>query len=192
MNTVVCSNKLTEIIEGCYMKNPKQQELLYRMYAGRMLGICMRYASNQTEAEDILQTGFIKVFRKIDTYRNNGPIEGWIRRIMINTGIEYYRRRQRTISGCNIDIERDDFIHPAYNGNSELEVKDLLKFVQRLPSNYQTVFTLYAIEGYSHKEISGTLNISELASRANLCRAREMLKKAILKTTIREMRYLAC
>lgn len=190
MNIIISLNQLNEVIEGCRQKNFKQQELLYRTFAHRMLGVCMRYASDRSEAEDILQTGFIKVFGKIDTYQNKGPVEGWIRKIMVNTGIEYYRKRQRALPLS--DIENESFRDPVYSEGTELEVKDLLKLVQQLPSNYRTAFTLHAIEGYSHKEISVMLDITELASRANLCRAREILKKHLQNITVRETECLAC
>lgn len=167
------------MIEGCRKRDSRQQELLYRTYASRMLGVCIRYAANKNEAEDILQLGFIKVFDKIHTYKYEGSFEGWLRRIMVNTGIECFRRRQRTLALA--DWEDNDIAAPLHIADTRLEVKDLLKIIQKLPANYQAVFTLYAIEGYSHKEIATMLEISELASRASLCRAREILKRAVIK-----------
>jgi len=142
------------------------------------------------EAEDILQTGFIKAFDKITTYKNEGMFEAWLRRIMVNTGIESYRKRQRAIQAETICEDNFQIICGLPEGS--LEVKDLLKLVQKLPDSYRTIFSLYAIDGYSHKEISVMLNTTELASRAALCRAREMLKKAILRSEKREQVCLAC
>lgn len=183
-------NKLQSIIEKCVAGDTRSQELLYRTFSTSMMGICIRYSSDLSEAEDILQTGFIKIFAKISTFKNEGSFEGWMKRIMINTGIEYYRKKQRSQAVEN--LEDCSLILPDQRPGSSLDVKDLLNIVQQLPPHYRTVFTLHAIEGYSHKEIAGLLNITELASRANLCRAREILKKHILKINLNEPEYLAC
>lgn len=178
------------MIEGCRRKDSRQQELLYGTYAAKMFGVCLRYATDHMEAEDILQTGFIKAFNKIGTYKNEGPFEAWLRRIMVNTGIESYRKRKRTIQIENID---KDYLELTCGlPEAPLEVKDLLKLVQKLPGNYRTVFSLYVIDGYSHREIAVMLNTTELASRAALCRAREILKKVILSTEKHERVCLAC
>lgn len=190
MNTLPRFKELNKMIEGCRQKDSRQQELLYRAYAAKMFVVCLRYARDHMEAEDILQTGFIKAFDKITTYKNEGTFEAWLRRIMVNTGIESYRKRQRTIQ-----IEalcEDNFQITCGLPEPSLEIKDLLKLVQKLPDNYRTIFCLYAIDGYSHKEISVMLNTTELASRAALCRAREALKKVILNSEKLERVCLAC
>lgn len=180
---------LNNIIEGCIKNDGRQQELLYRTYSRAMFGICIRYAANYREAEDILQTGFIKVFSKIATYKNEGPFFAWLRKIMINTAIEHYRKSRRRIQTDEIEKYSSLILQQS---NSSLDVKDLLKLIQQLPGMYRKAFVLHAIEGYSHKEISELLGISEVASRANLCRAREILKKIILKTETEERERLAC
>ncbi|PWG78216.1 RNA polymerase sigma factor [Pararcticibacter amylolyticus] len=190
MNTIDRFAGLNRMIEGCLKRDARQQEMLYRTYASRMYSICLRFALDEADAEDILQTGFIKIFEKISTYKHNGSFEGWLRRIMVNTGIESYRRRQRYLPAEKIGAEA--FQVPFEFTENQLEAKDLLGLVRTLPKNYRTVFTLHAIDGYSHKEIAGILDITELASRASLCRAREILKKAILNTSAYEKVTLAC
>ncbi|MGX5688592.1 RNA polymerase sigma factor [Arcticibacter tournemirensis] len=190
MSTISRSKELNKMIEGCRRKDSRQQESLYRTYAAKMFVVCLRYARDHMEAEDILQTGFIKAFDKITTYKNEGMFEAWLRRIMVNTGIESYRKRKRAIQ---LETICEDYFQITCGlPEASLEVKDLLKLVQKLPDNYRAIFSLYAIDGYSHKEISVMLNTTELASRATLCRAREMLKKVILSSEKLERVSLAC
>jgi RNA polymerase sigma factor (sigma-70 family) len=142
-----------------------------------MYGVCLRYAQNYDEAQDILQEGFIKVFANLKSYRNEGDLEGWIRRIVINTAIEKYRARIKDLAIYN------DEMSVAYSdsnlGLEFLNVSDLLELVQSLPMQYRLIFNLYVIEGFSHKEIGEQLNINESTSRSNLARARAILQKAL-------------
>jgi RNA polymerase sigma factor (sigma-70 family) len=144
-----------------------------------MLGVCMRYAKDKFEAEDMMQVGFVKVFQKVSEFRGEGPFEGWIRRIMVNTAIEVYRKNQRML---NV-VELDEVIESPQTtfDMSGLEVKDLMKLVQQLSPIYRVVFNLYAIEGYSHKEIAEQLGITEGASKSQLSRARAMLREKLTK-----------
>ncbi|WP_256011322.1 RNA polymerase sigma factor [Desertivirga xinjiangensis] len=175
------SRRLTvdDLLEGCQRNDRKAQEQLYKTLAPRMLGVCMRYAKNIFEAEDMLQNGFTKVFQKISEYRSDGSFEGWIRRIMVNTAIEVYRKNQRMLEIVNID-EVNDTAQATFDING-LEAKDLLKIIQELSTGYRMVFNLYAIEGYTHKEIGEKLGISEGASKSQLSRARAILKEKINK-----------
>ena len=134
----------------------------------------MRYTANRTDAEDILQMGFVKMFQKITYFKNEGSFEGWVRRIMVNTAIELYRKNARSLHTVELEgvVEVDDV-----NALSQLAVKDLMQLVQNLPDGYRMVFNLYAIEGYSHKEIADQLGISEGTSKSNLAKARFQLKK---------------
>lgn len=142
-----------------------------------MLGVCMRYARSTFEAEDMLQTGFIKVFGSMESYRREGSFEGWIRRIMVNTAIETYRRNVR--SGHQVDIDAvDDGVQHTFSMDT-LECQDLLEIIRTLPDGYRMVFNMYALEGYSHKEIAAALHISEGASKSQLSRARSWLKEKI-------------
>jgi RNA polymerase sigma-70 factor (ECF subfamily) len=144
-----------------------------------MMGVCMRYAKDTFEAEDVLQMGFVKVFQKISDFRGEGSFEGWIRRIMVNTAIESYRKNLRNLNLVDIDEVYDQ---PQNTFDmSGLELKDLLKLVQQLSNGYRLVFNMYVIEGYSHKEIAKLLGITEGASKSQLSRARAILKEKIIK-----------
>lgn len=175
------SRKLSvdDLLDGCKRSERRTQELLYKVLASRMLGVCMRYAKDRFEAEDILQTGFVKVFQKVNEFRGDGSFEGWIRRIMVNTAIETYRKNQRAMNVVNIDEVYDT---PQVTfGMDGLEVRDLMNLIQQLSPGYKLVFNLYAIEGFSHKEIAEQLGITEGASKSQLSRARALLKEKILK-----------
>ena len=174
-------HKLTaeNLLEGCKRKERKAQELLYQALASKMLGVCVRYAKDSFEAEDILQSGFIKVFQKVSEFRGDGSFEGWIRRIMVNTAIEVYRKNQRSLNVVDIDQVFDE--PQTMFDMSGLETKDLLKLIKQLPGGYRLVFNMYVIEGYSHKEIGEQLNISEGASKSQLSRARALLREKIVK-----------
>jgi|SRR5690606_6029978 len=150
-----------------------------------MLGLCMRYARNREEAEDILQTGFVKVFTQIDSFRGDGPFEGWIRRVMVNTAIASYRKNGRSIQVAELS-EADSHSHDV--GIDSLDCEDLLSIIRTLPVGYRLVFNMYAIEGYSHKEIAEALQISEGASKSQLSRARGWLQTKISQITAYELK----
>jgi len=170
---------LEDLLEGCRRGDRKAQENLYNLLSPRMMAVCMRYAKDSADAEDILQMGFVKVFRKLSEFRNEGSFEGWIRRIMVNTAIEAYRKNLRSLS--IVDIE-EVYDHPQSTFDmSGLELKDLMKMIRQLPAGYRLVFNMYVIEGFSHKEIAAQLDISEGASKSQLSRARSVLKEKILK-----------
>jgi RNA polymerase sigma factor (sigma-70 family) len=173
------THTIDDLMEGCKAGNRKMQELLYMQTASKMLAVCMRYAKDRMEAEDSLQVGYIKVFQNIATYRGGGSFEGWMRRIMVNTAIESYRKNLRSLNVVPID---DAFEQPSTGLDlNRLGMQDLLKVIQGLADGYRIVFNMYAIEGYSHKEIAETLGISEGASKSQLSRARAILKQEILK-----------
>ena len=137
----------------------------------------MRYARSTFEAEDMLQTGFIKVFGSMDSYRGDGSFEGWIRRIIVNTAIETYRRNMRSGQQVELNEVYDNAQHTF--SMDTLECADLLQLIQALPDGYRVVFNMYALEGFSHKEIAAALRISESASKSQLSRARTWLKERI-------------
>ena len=170
---------IDSLLEGCKRGDRSAQENLYKSMASKMMGVCMRYAKDREEAEDVLQLGFIKVFQKIKDFRSDGSFEGWIRRIMVNTAIETYRKNLRSMNLVSID-EVYDQAQTTFDMNG-LETKDLLKMVQELASGYRLIFNIYIIEGFSHKEISQELGITEGASKSQLSRARAILKEKILK-----------
>ncbi|WP_443938003.1 RNA polymerase sigma factor [Pedobacter sp. MW01-1-1] len=170
---------INDLLTGCQEGNRKMQEMLYRQTAAKMLAVCMRYAKDRMEAEDVLQMGYIKVFQKVKEYRGDGSFEGWIRRIMVNTAIESYRKQVRSLNVVEID---QAFEQPSTGFDfSRLGMQDLMRVIQKLADGYRLVFNMYAIEGYSHKEIAESLGISEGASKSQLSRARALLKEEILK-----------
>ena len=155
------------------------QEELYRRFSPRMYAVCLRYAGYAEEAEDILQEGFLKVFKYIGQYRFEGSFEGWIRRIVVNEALTFLRRNRSMY--LETDLEQADR-EPDYNAlGDHLEAEDLLKMIQELPTGYRIVFNLYAIDGYSHKEIAEHLGISENTSKSQLSRARTFLQKLLLE-----------
>lgn len=168
---------LDKIIKGCLKGDRKSQEQLYNMLSNRMFGLCLQYADNYDDACDILQDGFIKVFRKMEQYSGKGSFEGWVRRIMINTALERYRSQLHLYPLTeNSVISRE----PAYDDVFErLSVKDLIKLVRELPPRYRMVFNMFAIEGYPHKDIAEILGITVGTSKSNLSRARDILQKKV-------------
>ncbi len=170
---------LIEIVEGSKANNKLLQKLLYQQFASKMFAICMRYAKDRMEAEDVLQIGFIKIFKEINSYRAEGNFEGWMRKIMVNTAIESYRKNLRFLNVVPIEYA---FEEPENSINfCNLEMQDLIKIIQKLAEGYRIVFNMYIIEGYSHKEIGATLGISESTSKSQLSRARAILQLEIIK-----------
>jgi RNA polymerase sigma-70 factor (ECF subfamily) len=171
---------IEELITRCKAGERQAQELLYNQLAPKMLGVCMRYANSRMEAEDMLQNGFINVFKNINDYRGEGAFEGWVRRIMVHASIEYYRKHYRIAQAIDI---ADAGIELAVDAAAitNMDVKDLLNIIQQLSPGYRMVFNLYAIEGYSHKEIATIMGITEGASKSQLSRARAILKAMVLK-----------
>lgn len=167
-----------KIIKACIKGNRKAQKELYTTYADKMYILCLRYAKDEDEAKDILQDGFIKVFLKLKQFNNKGSFEGWIRRIIVNTALEKFRDKNYLFAvnmENNYEAGEKEYDHIL----SEITANDLLKLVQELTPQYRMVFNLYAIEGYSHKEICKMLNIKEGTSKSNLSRAREILKEKV-------------
>ena len=171
--------KTEDIIKGCIAGKNEAQEALYNKYSRKMFGLCLRYTKDYSAAEDVLQDGFIKVLTNISSFKGKGSFEGWIRRIMINTALERYRKQFQMYS---ISDNEEIIEKIAYNDVvDEISAKDLLKLVQELPPAYKMAFNLYAIDGYSHKEISEKLDISVGTSKSNLSRARKILQTKVEK-----------
>lgn len=167
-----------DLIRGCRINNRKCQEMLYRRYARPMYNLCLIYESDRDIAKDILQEAFIKIFRNIDSYNRKGSLKGWMKKIITNTSIDYYRKN------CNeaqfIPIEST--VQPLLNDESVssiLNTKDIITQVNRLPKGARIIFQLYAIEGYSHKEIADLLHISEGTSKSQISRAKQLLQQWI-------------
>jgi RNA polymerase sigma factor (sigma-70 family) len=183
-------NYLRFIWEGCLRNERKYQELLYKVLSPKMMAICMRYAKDKDEAQDILQEGFVKLFKNLNNYRGEGSLEGWIRRIMVHSAISRYRKARTMVLVDDFGEDNNMKAGTSYNGNT-LEAADLLQLIQQLPDTYRSVFNMYAIEGYSHQEISNTLGLSELVSRTTLCRARGILKNKLTLLENRELHNIA-
>lgn len=167
----------TDLIEGCMQGNRKMQQTLYQRFAAKMYGVCLRYAGSSDEAEDILQEGFIKVFKKIGSYRGEGSFEGWVRRIFVNTAIEHFRKKNYLQP---ITEREESTIEAKYvSALDELAEKDIIGLVQQLSPGYRTVFNMYVVEGYTHKEIAHMLGISEGTSKSQLSRAKLILQELV-------------
>ena len=159
-----------ELINGCLRRDNSAQRLLYETYSPRMYGLCCRYVKDSMDAEDVLVGAFTKVFDKIHQFKNEGSFEGWIRKIVVNEALTYLRRHRSMY--LEIDLEQAGY-EPDYQSlGDHLEAEDLLSIIQALPTGYRIVFNLYAIDGYSHKEIADQLGISENTSKSQLSRAR--------------------
>ena len=167
-----------ELVSGCLNGEVAAQRQLYARFAGRMMGICMRYATCEAEAEDIMQEGFIQIFRKMDSFKGDGALGGWVRRIMINCALQNYRKSKY----LRLAVEHDEaLLEPdtQHDVLSQLGAAELMKLIQQLPDGYRMVFNLYAIEGYTHKEIAEELAISVNTSKSQFSRARALLRKLI-------------
>ena len=173
------NNNEKKLIRACIRNERWAQKVIYEEYYSSMMGVCLRYASNEDDALDILQEGFIKVFRNIAKYKPGTSLSAWMRRLMVNTAIDYYRKSIR---------RRTEDITEAYQLSSQeadaislCSEKEILQAIQKLTPSYRTVFNMYVIEGYSHKEIADFLNITESTSRSNLVKARSRLKDLLKK-----------
>lgn len=169
---------LEETISKCASGDQKAYKALYEHFAPKMYGVCLRYSKDATEAEDNLQEGFIRVFTKINQFGFKGSFEGWMRRIMVNTSLEKFRKNNQLYPVE--DMTAFESVQFAEDTLSTISASDLLKIIQGLPPRYKMVFNLYAIEGYSHQEIAKLMNITEGTSKSNLSRARVILQKKVI------------
>ncbi len=165
------------IITECVAGNQKALAKLYHQFAPKMFGVCLRYAKDAAEAEDNLQDGFIKVFASLKTFRHDGSLEGWIRRIIINVSLEKIRKQHLMYAVDDVSVF--DSVNFSDDVIAKISADDLMKLVQELPPRYRMVFNLYVIEGMSHQEIAKEMSIAEGTSKSNLARAREILKKKV-------------
>lgn len=180
VNTVINLTE-DELIRGCLRDDNACQKVIFHRFAGRMLGVCNRYARNSADAEDILQDAFIKVFDKIYQFKSEGSFEGWIRRIVVNTALKKYslRRYEKEVVGYEINDRNESSMEPS--AYTHLTEKELLDLINSLPDGYRLIFNLYVIEGYQHDEIAEMLGIQPSTSRSQLVKARNMLQKQILQ-----------
>ena len=168
---------LKEIIKKCSSGDVRAQAMLYELFAPSMFGVCLRYSKDNTEAEDSLQDGFIKVFKYIGGFRHEGSFEGWIRRIMVNVSLEKYRKQKlmypvEDIGTYQLTNYTDDIL-------AKISADELVELIQDLTPRYRMVFNLYVMEGMSHQEISKEMNISKGTSKSNLARARQVLQSKV-------------
>ena len=167
-----------ELIKGCIREDRYHQQELFRRYAGKMLVVCMRYTRHEMEAEDILQDAFIKIFDNITRFEFKGSFEGWVRRIVINTALKNYSKKSFKQEQIGLENYPELPLEPEIYAH--LQEEELLRLIAKLPEGYRLVFNLYAVEGYSHKEIADMLGIQESTSRSQLVKARKMLQAMII------------
>ena len=172
-----------QMLAGSIKNNASAQEAFYNRFSPKMLGVCYRFAKNREDAEDMLQEGFIKIFTQMHQYRNEGALEGWIRRIVVHTCINVLKKNKKFAE--SVDIIHANSIHVKEDMiPSIMQAKQVVECIRMLPMGYRTVLNLYAIEGYSHKEIAGMLDIEESTSRSQYTRAKAMLEDILIKKKI--------
>jgi RNA polymerase sigma factor (sigma-70 family) len=167
----------SDLIRGCIQRDRKMQEMLYHRFSPKMYAVCLRYSKNVDDAQDLLQEGFIKVYKNIEKFRAEGSFEGWVRRIFVNTSIEHFRKvvnNQSLTETQEVTIEDKE-----WNALDNMAEKDIINMVQELSPGYRQVFNMYVIEGYSHRDIGEILGISEGTSKSQLARAKGILKKMV-------------
>jgi len=168
---------LEQLITNCKKNDAKAQSQIYKLFSSKLFSICLKYSKNRVEAEDNLQDAFITIFKKIKQFENKGSFEGWVKRVTVNTALQRYRSKgvfeivnEEQIEDVVVEVDEDD-----------ISVDYLLGIIQDLPDRYRLVFNLYALDGYSHKEIAAMLEISVGTSKSNLARARMILKEKVEK-----------
>lgn len=166
---------LDQLIQKCKKNDTKAQSELYKLFSSKLFTICLKYCKNRAEAEDNLQDSFVTIFKKVSQYNNKGSFEGWLKRVTINTALQRYRSKgvfdivsEEKIEDVSVDVENED-----------VSIDFLLNSIQELPDRYRMVFNLYALDGYSHKEIAEMLNITTGTTKSNLARARMILKEKV-------------
>ena len=167
-----------ELIEACKNNDVRAQKLLYETFDRKMMSVCLRYADNREMAEDFLQDGFIKVFSSIRSYSYEGSFEGWMRRIFVNTALEALRKNDLLRNGVELNALEPQQ-EADYSAVEKISADELMELIAQLPPGFRTVFNMFAIEGYSHREIAETLNINESTSRSQYTRAKRLLQKWI-------------
>ncbi|MBX2971433.1 MAG: sigma-70 family RNA polymerase sigma factor [Cyclobacteriaceae bacterium] len=178
MDLKIYRAKEEELINGCKAQNRSAQHSLYDQYSSKMYALCYRYVKDSMEAEDVLVTAFTKIFERIDQFKGEGSFEGWIRRVVVNEALTYLRRNRSMY--LETDLEAAEREPDYQNISDHLEAEELMQMIQELPSGYRIVFNMYAIDGYSHKEIADQLGISENTSKSQLSRARTYLQKMLI------------
>lgn len=168
----------SQLINGCSRGDRLAQKELYETYSRKMMGVCLRYVNDRETARDLLQDGFVKIFTSMDSYSGAGSFEGWMRKIFVNCALEYLRKSDVLRESTDLD-NTAELVQPESSVISSMSAAELMALVQELPTGFRTVFNLFAIEGYSHREISEMLNITESTSRSQFTRAKQMLQKRV-------------
>ncbi|MGZ5245102.1 MAG: RNA polymerase sigma factor [Bacteroidia bacterium] len=166
-----------QLVQRCLQGDAKAQQKLFELFYGKMLAVCLRYTQNREEAKDMLQDGFMKVFQKLDQFTFTAPLDAWVRRIMVNTAIDHYRKNAAEPVAKDIETAYD--LYEENDVIADMGHADLLDCLHDLPAGYRMVFNMYVIEGYSHKEIAEAMNVSEGTSKSQLSKARAYLQKII-------------
>ena len=176
-DTYVNAPELEGLVLDCIKQNPIAQRKLYQQYHGFVKGICMRYTNKLEDCEEVLDDSFLKMFKNLERYNFEKPFKAWLRTIVVNTAIDYYRQSLRTPDSNTLE----DYHHVSIDDHtlSQLSVEEILQVVQKLTPAYRTVFMMYVIDGYSHKEIAEALNITEGTSKSNLSKARLKLQELL-------------
>lgn len=177
MNRVTMTDE--KLVKECVAGSPVAQKAFYDRFAKKMMGVCLRYCRNYEEAQDVLQDGFIKIFKTLPKFESKGSLEGWVRRIMVNTALDAYRKSKKYQQNVDVDsvsylLDSEDYIIESINAD------DLLAIIRKIPEGYRVVFNLFAIEGYSHKEIADQLGVTESTSKSQYSRAKKMLRKILI------------
>lgn len=169
---------MEKLIDGCIKGKQKARKELFRQYHRILLGICLRYSRDKSEAEDMLLEGFIQIYSKIGTYSNAGSFEGWLKKVMLHTAIDYFRKNRKENFHQNID-DYNDLVSEDIDSLKQLSAKEILGLIQTMPQGYRIVFNLFAIEGFSHKEIAEKLQVTESTSKSQVRKARFWLMKKL-------------
>lgn len=170
------------LVERCAKQDRDAQQVLYKTMYSKMLNVCYRYSRRPEEAKDLLQDGFLKVFRKIEKFNFSGSLEGWVRRIMVNNAIDYYRSNKNKFAISEVYLEEDNLSDLEYEEDPiepDVSGKEILACIQQLSPGYRTVFSLYVLDNYTHQQIAEELGISEGASKSNLAKAKRNLRKLL-------------
>ena len=174
-------NNMTDeqLVKLCLQGNASAKERLYNLFAQKMWTVCLRYMKNEEEAQDVLQMGFVKVFKNLHAFNKSGSLDGWVRKIIVNTALDTIRKNKKFEN--NVQWDQVSYQQEDVSGNvlNKLAAEDLMELINELPTGFRTVFNLYAIEGYSHKEIAEMLGVSESTSKSQYSIAKALLRKII-------------
>lgn len=172
-----------ELIEGCLKGQSNHQKALYEQYKVPLFRVCLRYAKDKMEAEDMLQDGFVKIFTDLHQFKGTGALGGWMRKVMVNAALQHIRKHKKFESNIELD-DISNLHHTNEIATGNLNAQALTALIQKLPTGYRTVFNLFVIEGYSHKEIAELLNINENTSKSQLSKAKAALRKVLEKNVV--------